>query len=403
MEMCGYNMPDVLNAVIKNTPGDSTYFQITSYSITPRTDVQGSTITMHLFLHLASSLGDDPGVPSAERWFKGTVGGHAFSFMWKAAATYMASGDYQWDVSFNTPYIYGTVSTNLYCCNGNNATGTSSTPVWGTSYTMNATAAVLPECPVNLTFNGIADVQTLAYYTAGTFAWSAPSNGGTGGTRSYNVYYVTTGGAWTYLFNTTATSVTLDPATYSITRGNFVSFNVTACNIYGAGPVNGMSYPTMYAARRPTACTVFSVPPAAVPYKNDVTIAWSGATAGDGTLTTVELYVQHCPKGGVWTGYAALGPVAYNLGAWTVSPYGYLGDFKAAPGSLYRFGLIVGNSYGLYSDFQPSLTVLMKGGIMRVKVAGVWRSGTAFIKVNGVWKEASSIYTRVNGVWKESI
>ena len=398
--MCGYSMADVLNVVVKANPSYSTYFQITSYSITPRTDVAGSLITMRLFLHLTGVLSDDPGVPSAERWFKGTIGGQTFAHMWKASGTYMPVGDYNFDISFYCSYIAGVVGVSLYCCNGNGSTGTASTPVWPAGYTMNATGATVPNVPGILRFNNIADGQWVGNYAAGIFSW-ADAGGATGGTRSYNLYYAI-GGGFVYWGNTTGTSVAVDPAGFKNVRGEYVSFSVSAVGLYGASNIQGASYPTIFLAYLPTAPTSLSIAPNPGKYKGTLTLSWPAAVANSGSIDQYHIYVRHLPKGGAWTDWAFVGAVGAVTSTETI-PYNYSPAYKAAPGSTYQFRIYARNTFGLWSTYRDSVTVLLKGGIMYQKVSGVWKEGISSQKVSGVWKEATAIYEKVAGVWKESI
>ena len=399
--MCGFSMADIRNVQIKASPTYSTYFSVTDYAITPRTDVAGSHIVLHLFLHFVGAIGDDAGVASAERWFKGTVGGQGFAFMWKASGTYMASGDYGWDVIYDAAYIAGTVEATLYCSNGVGTTGTSSTPVWGAGYTANAAYAAAPNAPHSLAFNGAPDVQVVANYAAGTFSW-VDGGGGTGGTRSYNIYCATAGsGGWVYLANTGAASIALNPANYNGTRGTYVSFMVCAVGLYGVAWPPSV-YPSVYLANIASAPAWVNTAPNPGKYKDTLTVSWAAAAANSGSIDLCHIYVRHLPKGGAWTDWVHVIEVG-NVTSATTIPSQYGAPFTARPGSTFQYRVYSRNTYGLWSSPTDGPTVLLKGGIMKAKVAGTWREGVGWVKVSGAWREALSVYTKVAGVWRESI
>ena len=39
---------------------------------------------------------------------------------------------------------------------------------------------------------------------------------------------------------------------------------------------------------------------------------------------------------------------------------------------------------------------------VKIKVNGVWKSGTVYIRVNGVWRKAHYVETKQNNSWKIS-
>jgi len=132
-------------------------------------------------------------------------------------------------------------------------------------------------------------------------------------------------------------------------------------------------------------------------------VTFSGAAARFGTLGNYTIQVRRKAAGSsTWSGWVnatttqAASPfntIPSTYSAWTVRP-----------GDILQYQIFSTNSYGLTSTTAKETgEVVMKGGIMRIRVSGTWKEGTAWIKVAGVWKEASSVYQRISGTWKESV
>ena len=75
--------------------------------------------------------------------------------------------------------------------------------------------------------------------------------------------------------------------------------------------------------------------------------------------------------------------------------------FAYAPGTLVSYRVTARSSTNTRTtgDATPAFNI---GGGVKIKVNGVWKSGTVYIKVNGVWRRADYIATKQNDSWKIS-
>ncbi len=184
----------------------------------------------------------------------------------------------------------------------------------------------------------------------------------------------------------------------SLPRGNSVWFLVRCQDGYTHADSSVM--PPVILANLPTAPTSVTVP-ADAQYNKAFNVSWTGATAGTGSITGYTVEVRHKPAGsGTWSSW--VGTASPSASPISTNPSNYIAwDVKA--GDTLQFRVFTKNSYDLTSAVATtSGHVLMKGGIMRIRVSGTWREGTVWIRVSGVWKEASNVYQRISGVWRES-
>lgn len=75
--------------------------------------------------------------------------------------------------------------------------------------------------------------------------------------------------------------------------------------------------------------------------------------------------------------------------------------FAFEPGTSISYRVVARSSTNnrTIGDATPAFNI---GGGVKIKVNGVWKSGTVYIKVNGVWRKADYIATKQNDSWKIS-
>ena len=397
-------MPNVIGAAIGSTSSKYTTATVTAMTCTPRADQKGTAVSLTLYLNLGPSTGlyTHSSDVSIGRVFTGTINGHNIGLhvikqynrdRWELGSKHT------FYINFNIPYISGTVYCN-FKVQAQRATGNWTTQScifnWPTNtYTIAAPAGVVSGVPTNLKYNGYTGQWIVANMTGShSFTWTAPA-GGTGGVKSYNVYY-SYGSGWVHVGNTTATNMTFNLANYSISRGNRLRFGVRSNNLYGSSSI--VEAPYVQLALAPTTPASLNVA-AQAKYTDTLTFSWPASTAGNGSISHYIVQVRHQPKGGSWSAWAGIG----NISGTSVStrPKDYTA-FTVAPGSTLQYRIAAVNTYSLQSGWRESGYTLLKGGVMRVKVNGSWREGTAWIKVGGVWKEAVSVHVRAGGAWRES-
>lgn len=402
-------MADILNVQINSATSSYTKAWISAYSATPRTDATGThvALTVKVSMGSGSSLYTHSSDKSLGRVFTGTLNGHSIGVhvikrynldRWESSTTYT------YNISFNIPYSPGTIYANFRIePQGTGSYMTTSTFSWGTNvYTMSSGYASGPGAPTGVKYNNYTGLWIKAEFSGTyTLAWSAPSAGGTGGVKSYTVYYrYTTSSGWTTLGTTSSTSYSINLASWANrARGSYVYFGVCANNLYGSSSTAGGPY--VKRANLPSAPTSVSVPTEAK-YTEAFNITWSGASAGDGSIDYYILQVLRLAKGSsTWSAAASLGTDTASPLSTVPSTYT---AWNVAPGDQLKFRVYTHNSYGLTSSsYKESGTIMMKGGVMRVRVSGTWREGTAWVRVSGTWREARGVYVRVGGTWREGV
>lgn len=125
-------------------------------------------------------------------------------------------------------------------------------------------------------------------------------------------------------------------------------------------------------------------------YGDTVTLAWSGAS---GTITGYELQ------------YAAADPDSSAYGAWsaltTVTGTSTTDSSRRLAGARFKYRVRAKNGT-LASSWKESNALTVRGGV-KIRVGGVWKTGTVWIKVSGTWKRARNVWRNSNGSWKRSI
>lgn len=126
-------------------------------------------------------------------------------------------------------------------------------------------------------------------------------------------------------------------------------------------------------------------------------LQWDPCYPNSGTLAGYEIKVRYNGGDG-WTDWHGLGMVKDGL-IFETRPEEYSFFDIAVKGQL-EYSIRAQNSYGVYSDYAY-LSVLIKGGLAAIKIAGDWKEGQVFIKINGIWKEADTVYVKNGGAWSE--
>lgn len=189
-----------------------------------------------------------------------------------------------------------------------------------------------------------------------TLSWSGASAGTANAISSYEVQYSESSdgsswGAWTALsiVNTTSTSGSLSVAPPS-TRGYYRRYQVRTRGAAGSSYYSGwkVSSNTLRRNTQATAPSVFTVSPTV--YRNqDVTLSWSGATAGTSAIARYD--IEHCTStdGSNWGGWTALVSVTSSStsGNKAVTPSQTLGVY-----TKYRIAAV--DALGLASAYKES-------------------------------------------------
>lgn len=126
-------------------------------------------------------------------------------------------------------------------------------------------------------------------------------------------------------------------------------------------------------------------------------LQWDPCYPNSGTLAGYEIKVRYNGGDG-WTDWHGIGMVKDGL-IFETRPEEYSFFDIAVKGQL-EYSIRAQNSYGVYSDYAY-LSVLIKGGLAAIKIAGDWKEGQVFIKINGIWKEADTVYVKNGGAWSE--
>lgn len=259
------------------------------------------------------------------------------------------------------------------------------------------TLAKLPTAPTTINVSDGTVAQTT---TSVTLSWSGAS-AGSGSISKYRIYY-SVGSGWVQIKDVTGTSTTVTLSGIVSTRGSWASFYVATINSYSLVstlPSSTSAGKYVYLAKLPTIPTTVTVSNWTPKRHDTITISWSGATAGSGSISNYYVDARRY-KNGSWSDWVNISSPTSTNYSWTMlSTYTDL-----APNELLQVRIGVRNSYSLTAGTHNNPgTITIKGGVIRINVNGAWKEGIAYINVNGVWKEASSVYTNVNGVWKESI
>lgn len=194
-----------------------------------------------------------------------------------------------------------------------------------------------------------------------TLTWSGAS-GGTSTVKGYQIASRTsldnsTWSAWNVLTTLTlsASGGSYNPAVSS-TPGTYTQFGVwtiDALDVYSAETVSNSIFCDVTACGAPTLCSV-----SAALAEGNVTLSWSGATAGAGNaITSYEIQYSDSPDNSTWGDWTALMTVSTTAtsNSVSVSPPGTRGNYR-------RFRVrtcgVAGESY--YSDWTVSGNTVRK-------------------------------------------
>lgn len=99
---------------------------------------------------------------------------------------------------------------------------------------------------------------------------------------------------------------------------------------------------------------------------------------------------------------ASVSPQTFASGGKVIMPIpsaeGYIfAGWYTDPGltTAFDFGISVTSNITLYAKWITK--------VIKVKVGGVWQSGTPLVKVNNTWKDVEKLLVKVNGVWQTVI
>lgn len=126
-----------------------------------------------------------------------------------------------------------------------------------------------------------------------------------------------------------------------------------------------------------------------------VTLTWSGASGGTGTITGYELsYRYYHAVNNTWDNWTGTTTVSKTSNTYTLSS-------TAKNNDKLQVRIRTKNSWGQYSSYVTTESVTIRGNQMWIKVNGSWKEGECYIKINDSWKEGTP-WIKVNGSWKES-
>lgn len=398
-------MPDITGMTTSQDSGSSqTTMKITSYTLTPSTTSKATLVTFNIRLTMSewTWVGTHSSDSSYGRRVRGTINGHDIGVHLvkpHASVYWYKSGVYNYTITKTIPYSPGTVYANIRVERENGTTGGTACFNPALNYwTMGSGYASAPSVTRDTKIAGSTGTTLVASLT-GTKAltWTAPSSSGTGAIQNYHVYY-TYGSGWVRkaILNSSARSYTINLAEYSVSRGNYIWFRVYAVNLYAESATQYV--PATLLVTLPVAPSSLTVA-STVNYNQSVTVSWPAGSAQAG-VKHYSLQVRRYPRGGPWSSWASLG--THTGRSVSTNPSAY-SAWAVRPGDTFQFQVTTVDNLGLTSSARASGNLLLKGGVMRVKVNGTWRDGIAWIRVGGVWKEGIAAYRNVNGSWKEGI
>lgn len=150
----------------------------------------------------------------------------------------------------------------------------------------------------------------------------------------------------------------------------------------------------------PVPPTNYNITPLVVKPDGMVSVSWSGASGGYGSITKYDLeYSYYDPNTRTWS-QAHLAYSGSNS-TYNFSVPVFIPDAKN--GFQIRFRVKVTNSWGqtAVNAFDFNNVVTIRGNQMWIKINGNWVEGDTYLKVNGSWVEATP-YIKVNGNWYET-
>jgi hypothetical protein len=227
-----------------------------------------------------------------------------------------------------------------------------------------------------------------------TLNWGAVAPGD-GTIAGYRVYRRDNGGGWGLIYTSTNLA---EAFTIPVLAGQYSEFCVQAVNSYGIETA-AANVVRVNRARTPylAALSASDVPSGTL----TTAVTWNHFlwVSPDGTISSIELryHVSNLDGSGETT-------TAWYTGAPLLSYTMTLGQLAgAAPNKRVRISARATDSFGQTTDYSYSNYVTILGGLARIKVGGIWKTGRIYVKVAGVWKEAINVYQKVAGVWRQGV
>lgn len=147
----------------------------------------------------------------------------------------------------------------------------------------------------------------------------------------------------------------------------------------------------------PSSPTSYTLSNNSIKKDGNITISWSGASGGSGTITKYNLewrIYNHTTS--QWTQWSQITTVNNS---YVFNILDYYADAKN--GDQLQFRINVVNSWNASSSYLTTANIAIRGNQMWIKINGSWIEGDTYIKINGVWVEATP-YVKVNNAWYET-
>lgn len=242
------------------------------------------------------------------------------------------------------------------------------------------------------------DKEIVAYVTDNfTLSWSG-AKADVGNISSYNIYYLKNS-VWTRYANVTGYSLTMNLSSLAVSRGDTVSFCVTAISDLSLESDYSSVLANVQLAKLPSAPTWITVTPMEIKRNDMIDITWGGATAGTGDISYYILQYRRYHDG-AWSGWT---DAEYRSSEYChCEPTDLFPDLQG--GDLVDARIATVNTYDLQSASYKVISsyITVKGGGIRINVNGTWHEGTPWVNINGTWYQGET-YVNVNGNWHEGI
>lgn len=405
-------MPSVINAKFYLTGGYSQcYLQITSMICSHDSIERKTWIEVNGLVKMGPTnlLGYHSSDKSFGRDLGGTIGGHTLT---RQTIKIYNLRDHRWlegttnyfTASFSIPYTYGNPYVNLmmYPCGSGAADSMHLYNTGTNTHTINIPEATLPTAPRNTKINGTtSEVAITNSSTNLNITWDAPTSSGTASRLEYYVWCCRQDPWETVPFGpVTSRNMSKTAAQWGIVSGKTYVFLVRANTIYG---IKDGTYTQVVKfvppPNRPASLTLTTP----VNFASPITASWSAGSTPLSSLKHYWVRVKHYANGSS-TADAKEHVITTTSRSYTYRPFvdpGFNNPIKA--GSVLQFDVWTLNAHDIWSTAGTLVkTAPLKGGIIRVRMGGAWKTGTVHVKINGVWKPATNLKTRVSGVWKES-
>lgn len=153
----------------------------------------------------------------------------------------------------------------------------------------------------------------------------------------------------------------------------------------------------------PTPPTSYTLSSMNVKKDGNVSISWTGATGGSGSITSYNVgYRIYHHKTSTWSEWFTTQVSVTNFTLDLTDP-AVLSLYEPEPqnGDLIQFRISTNNNWEQESSYLIASSITVRGNQMWIKINGTWVEGDTYIKENGRWVEATP-YIKVNGSWYES-